>query len=608
MRILPAVLANCCLIVSALGFGNLLRPLFSKGFFLVDRIALTLLGGLGILGTLLFCIGQIWFTRKAILLVLGVGIVLSIMPISRLFRSRCQFLTELRPPALPLIIISVLLLVTVVGGLALPVGDMNNDSIAYHYLGPTVWLRHGIVRAVPDEVLTYFPVVVETQYAALMSIGGQRAPQFFSTISFALLLLMGAVVAIQMGLSHSEVWWAMAVIAAMPAVYRGVYGGMVDALFAAFLLAAARVAFDAEHPKDFALFGIFCGIAVGTKYTGILAAMILVFCRLTFAVRAKARSSKVTLKYLGLSALIAVVVASPFYLRNWLFYGCPVYPPPPGLLRFFPSTQILPGVMKELLKNVRETGAGMGGSLIDFLLLPFNLTYHAANFRGAGGIGLLPFALGPFGLFAKRWDAFSMAMAFFAVLETSVWFLTAQVSRYLIPAYVIAAIFGVLGWQYVANNAPKYGRALASTAVAISVIYGGFMVIQERRDDLHAAFSSTFEAARRQREIPRIESFDYINREPSVQRILVLNCGIAAYFIEKDYVKPFGRWGERTLVDAETVTEVMAQLPKLHVTHVLDVKSESGQFDLPENPPGLRKVFQQGEDRIYSVEQTDVSR
>ena len=126
---------------------------------------------------------------------------------------------------------------------------MNNDSVAYHYLGPTVWLRHGVIRAVPDEVLTYFPVVVETQYAALMTVGGQRAPQFFSAISFTLLLLMAAVVAIQMGLSHSEVWWAMAVIAAMPAVYRGVYGGMVDALFAAFLLAAARVAFDAERPR-----------------------------------------------------------------------------------------------------------------------------------------------------------------------------------------------------------------------------------------------------------------------------------------------------------------------------------------------------------------------
>ena len=204
------------------------------------------------------------------------------------------------------------------------------------------------------------------------------------------------------------------------------------------------------------------------------------------------------------------------------------------------------------------------------MLLPFNLTYHTANFRGAGGIGLLPFALGPFGLYAKRWDAFSMAMAFFAVLETSVWFLTAQVSRYLIPVYVIAAIFAVIGWQFVSSNAPEYGRHLANIAVAISIFYGLFMTVEERREDFTCSLSGTFEEARRHREIPRIESFDYINREPAVQRILVLNCGIAAYFIEKDYVKPYGRWGEQTLLGAETVPQVMAQLPNLHVTHILD--------------------------------------
>ena len=40
--------------------------------------------------------------------------------------------------------------------------------------------------------MTYFPVVIETQYAALMSIGGQRAPGFFAVTGLASLLLIGA--------------------------------------------------------------------------------------------------------------------------------------------------------------------------------------------------------------------------------------------------------------------------------------------------------------------------------------------------------------------------------------------------------------------------------
>ncbi len=179
MRVLPAIFANVCLVLSMLGYGSLLKPLFPENSSRVDRIALTLIGGLGILGTLLFCIGQVWFSRTAIVLVLSAGILLSIKLLGRAVRERRQLLASLRPPSLPLAMVAGVFLITVVGGLALPTGDMNNDSIAYHYLGPTVWLRQEIVRPVPDEVLTYFPVLMETQYAALMSLGGQRAPHCF---------------------------------------------------------------------------------------------------------------------------------------------------------------------------------------------------------------------------------------------------------------------------------------------------------------------------------------------------------------------------------------------------------------------------------------------
>ncbi len=409
-----------------------------------------------------------------------------------------------------------------------------------------------------------------------------------------------------MGLNQAGVWWALAVIVAMPAVYRGIYGGILDAVFAAIVLAAARLALDSERPGDFALFGIFCGFAMGMKYTGIVAFLILICCAFFATVWGKRCAPGLALKYLALGGLIATAVASPCYLRNWLLYGCPIYPPPPGLLRIFPATQILPAVMQELLKNVHDTGLGMGRSLANLFLLPFNLTYHTANFRGAGGIGLIPFALGPLGLVYKRRDSFCTTLALFALLQTTAWFLTAQVSRYLIPVYVVAAIFGVIGWQYTARVSPHYGRALAGVAVTISILYGAWMIVSERKDDVRAGLSASFEDQRRHREIPRLESFEYINREPSVRRVLVLYPHVAAYFIEKDYVKAFGRWGEQTIPGAETVAQVMAQLPGLHVTHILDVRSESGSYDLLDKPPGLQKVFERENERIYQVEPAGV--
>ena len=294
------------------------------------------------------------------MLVLCVGILLSLRPAWGLIRHWRQWFAELRPPILPLAIIAIIVFVTVVGGMTVLVGDMNHDSIAYHYLGPTVWLKHGVIRAVPDENHTYFPVIVETQYAALMTLGGQRAPNLFAIVSLAALLLSAASLAMRMGANRDAAWWILALVASTPAIQTGVFGGFIDAIFAAFVLMAARIAFDADQPRQYAVCGVFCGFAMGTKYTGIMAAGLLGLSLMVTAVWTKSRAAAEIVKCVAVAGIVAAIVASPFYLRNWILYGCPIYPPTPGLLRFFSPQGVTPGEMQALLKDVRDTGGGLG--------------------------------------------------------------------------------------------------------------------------------------------------------------------------------------------------------------------------------------------------------
>jgi uncharacterized membrane protein YtjA (UPF0391 family) len=602
MNVIPAILANIFLLASALGFGTLFHRLIPKNFSELDRMVVTFLGGFGIQGTILFCVGQVWFSRVAILLVLFLGVLIGCISLARAGTESLPALGTVRPPLLPAAIIFSIFLVTAVGGLALPTGDMNDDAIAYHYQGPKVWLREGVIRPVPDEVPTFFPVVVETQYAALMSLGGQRAPGFFSLIGFVTILLTTASLGIRMGLDPSKAWWAAALIAAMPTAYRGVYGGFLDAIYASFVLAALRVAFDAEQPKDYALFGIFCGLPMATKYTGIMAWPLLIFCSFLVSVWAYRRPLPAILKSLGIACGSAIAIASAFYLRNWIVYGSPIYPPPPVLLHFFSPKELSPLVVPSLAGEVHFRGGGMGRGPLAFFLLPFNMTYHTANFRGAGGIGLVPWALGPIGLVARRRDAFAKGVLLFAVLEAAAWFVTAQESRYAINMYVIAVIFGVLGWQYIARSASRNARVLSALVVAISIAYGMYMIVQDRREDIRAALSSSFEARRTLEETACAEGFDFINREPSVRKVMILNPEVAPFFVDKPYIKAFGPWGELPIPGATTVPEVMSQLPSLRVTHILDCKTEDRSFDLPEHPSGLTLVFARADQRIYQVD------
>ena len=445
--------------------------------------------------------------------------------------------------ALPVMVILPVLIMTAIAGLAEPTGDMNNDSIAYHYLGPKVWLRDGVIRPVPDELPTSFPVIVETQYAALMSLGRQRAPGLFAVTSFISLLLITGSLALRLGLGTSGAWWTAALILTMPALYRGAYGGFIDVLYAGFTLAAARLAFDAEQPGHYALFGIFCGFAMGTKYTGLIAFVIVLFCSFLNSIAVRRQSYRRVVKYLTISFAVAVTLGSPAYLRNWILLDCPIYPPPLIFENIFHAKYLSAEAVHQFHTYILHRGAGLGRGLGAYLLLPFRLTYHTANFHGAGGIGLAPLALGPIGMISSRREWFSRALAILAFLLTTAWFLTQQESRFLIHVYVIAALFAVRGWQWVGRSDLKYGPALSGIVITISIIYGLIMIIPERAEDLHAVVSSSFEAKRRQAEIPFIESLDYLNANPSVSKVLILYPHVAAFYSDKPYNKPIGRWG-----------------------------------------------------------------
>jgi hypothetical protein len=57
----------------------------------------------------------------------------------------------------------------------------------------------------------------------------------------------------------------------MPAVHQGSISCFIDGIYAAFVLAAVRIGLDAQERKHFAAFGIFCGLAMATKYPGLVA-------------------------------------------------------------------------------------------------------------------------------------------------------------------------------------------------------------------------------------------------------------------------------------------------------------------------------------------------
>src|SRR5208283_435049 len=124
----------------------------------------------------------------------------------------------------------------------------------------------------------------------------------------------------------------------------------------------------------------------------------LVFCSAWQRVNSKKGSWGLALRQAGIAIAVALVAAAPFYVRNWILLGCPIYPPTPVIAHQFHVKFLSPDAIVNFQSYILKRGAGLGHGLGAYLLLPFNLTYHTSNFHGAGGIGLAPLALGPIGL------------------------------------------------------------------------------------------------------------------------------------------------------------------------------------------------------------------
>jgi hypothetical protein len=595
-----AIASVVLMTVAAAGAGRWIERLLPRNAAPVHRVALVLAGGLGTLGTLLFVIGQVIFTRVVIGGVLTVAGLLGIAPVKRFAQELVCFWRRSSAPRLAIAAVVFVLLVTAIAGLAEFTGDWNSDTISYHMLGPKVWLRDALIRPVPDNCLTSFPQTAEVLFGALLSIGGSRAPGFSAVLTMAVFLLTVAALSLRAGLGRNGAWWCMAIVAAMPAVYSGGHSAFVDVVYASFLMAAVCTALNSRTVADFTLLGVFCGLAMGTKYTGILAAPAVFLAALLARHGPFEGGRKELLKNLTVAAGVACLIASPFYIRNWVLMGSPIYPPPVALLHFFHPKYLSAETLRGMEKFLWVRGEGLGRGPLAYILLPFNLTYYSSRFHGAGGIGLTPLAFCPFALLLARRNSRAVALIALAWIWTTTWFVQ-QESRYLIPAYAVFAVIAVLGWRWLLAAAGKLAAALASVVIAVSVFYGCFMIASASRESLHAAMSPSYAQRFRRERIPFLESFEYLNHENGVRRVLILDSSVTPYYLDRDYLKPLGTWGESILPYAGDTVKVLAHVDGLGITHILDVNSEYSPFQVPPGSPKLTLVLDLPRQRVYRV-------
>src|SRR5260370_24887666 len=98
------------------------------------------------------------------------------------------------------------------------------------------------------------------------------------------------------------------------------------------------------------------------------------------------------------------------------------------------------------------------------------------------------------------------------------------------------------------------------------------MIGTARANDVAAALSSSFAERQRQQRIPFLESFRFLNSEPAVQKVLILDRSVPPYYCDRRYLKITGQWKEQVLPGIRDANDAIEHLCELHISHVLDVR------------------------------------
>ncbi len=358
----------------ALGVGNWLFKKLSLSMVSdLDAVLFSMGIGFGVLGMGTLFLGLAGLLQPA--LFYAIAILLTLLTAAR----SLNLLRRLRI-SLPSRLITLYLILAL--GLALTLALLppsSWDALFYHLKGPKLYLNAGRIYPGVDIPHLNFPSLFEMLFMMAMAIRGDVSAQL---LHFVFVFMLAGLV-YRIARDHLEVknGWAAVLflfsIQMIPILAGWAYNDLALAFYQVIALDALLRWQREKKPSWLILSGVFCGLAMGLKYTSFVSPLLLVGI-LVWEHKTRWREALRPLLFL---ILPAVIVAAPWYIKNLIFTGNPVYPFVFGG-RFWDDFRS---------SAYAGTGTGLGFNLLALLSLPHDLTLGLYDASADGPTG--PFFL-----------------------------------------------------------------------------------------------------------------------------------------------------------------------------------------------------------------------
>jgi len=397
-----------------------------------------------------------WFAWPLFVCLLLAGPLLSIKEVDRFlmpWRAVRDAICLLRGHK---ILGGVALVAGVLAGIPAAAPEIFYDALYYHLGLPAQYLIGGKIEWLPSVVHSAFPAYVDMLFGLCLALGGVAVAKFFNFLLFILGCCATAVLIHEVLNDMRGAIAGAVTVGTIPGVLvMSTMCGIDTALigFAAMSgVALSRMtSVDRGEWNQLALLAaVGLGVVVGSKYTGL---WLLGALALWFPLQLETRRA-ITLAIVFVAG--AALFASPWYLRNLLVTGDPVYPVLSGVW----GDEDARWAVERIKRDVPATGL----SWVSLEGLATGLVMNPGKF----GAGAEPGLLLPIGFAALMLGAIRSASlrpwAIVVAAYSVVWLSQSSVIRYLYPIFPFCAL-GV-GWAV--SKLPDQLRRSAPVMVVVA--------------------------------------------------------------------------------------------------------------------------------------------
>lgn len=388
------------------------------------------------------------------------------------------------------------------------------DALSYHLEVPLRYLQAGSIVNMPENLYSYSPLLTQMLYTLGLGLDGPALAGLLY-YSFFILTLLAVWRGGEKLFGNQGSAWAAALLALTPVFLVEVPQAGADWSMTFFIVSALLLVADGKRDwRRMVLAGVLAGMAAGCRHQGLGYALVLLPAA-GVAVDLWGKRPVLIKPWPAFTAA-ALVSASPWYIKNLIQTGDPVYP-------------LLTSLTGGLPYNVGFVDGLVGSRplhlLWSWVLVPYQSVFDPVSLSMTATVGVLPIALAFLLPGLRKQRTGSGFLVLWIVLSFAAWHLTFRTFRYLMPVMAIGYLWLGAALVYFLREDGRKKRILKfAVCLALVINAGTFLGLTDHVNRSVAPALGTSSPERYIYENYEIfPAIDHLNRlEPPPGRVLFL--------------------------------------------------------------------------------------